>query len=854
MFYTHAKVWGNQILHRYVNAKGERKCEKVAFKPKLYVPSKKPTDWKTIHNQSVSVVDFDSINDAKEFVETYSEVGNFEIYGNTGWLYQFLGEQYKGTVKYDTSKVRISYIDIEVYSGNGFPEPEQANEEVTAITVSYGDHLHTYGTGDFTPTMEGHFYHKCKNEYDLLRMFLTRWALEQPDVVSGWNIETFDIPYLVNRISKIVGEEQVKQLSPWGQIKGKRKRVKIGSNYVENESYELAGVSIIDYLTAYKKFTYEPRESYSLHFIAQTELGDTKIEYDDELGLHGLMETDYQKFIEYNAKDTLLVMMLDRKLKLMDLVMFLAYQAKTNFEDAFSQVRMWDALIYNTLLADRVVVPFKRDSSKDGRYEGAYVKAPQIGLHRNVVSFDLNSLYPSLYIQYNVGPETLVPFHKLPAEVRDYFSGKSITVDTLLERKYDLSILQKHNLTVTPNGEFFRTDTESFMARIVASMAQARKDAKKEMLRLEQVLEGTTHPEERRVLESQISALNIRQLGIKVTMNSMYGASGNEYFRFYDLRLAQAITLGGQLSIRWIDRELNEWMNTVAVPKGDREPTDYVIYCDTDSVYLGLDKLLQRISQGRAWKDERVPIDLMDKICNEQIQPVIDNGYRALRDYVNARKQQMIMKREALADSAIWTGKKRYVMHVWDSEGVRYAEPKVKVKGIEIVRSSTPYICRDALKKSVKIMLTQDVHGIRSFVSEFRTKFFAATPDQVAFPRSVNGMEDYQTGPGTYAKGTPIGPKAAIIYNKMLRNCGLQNKYKSIGDGDKVKFVYLKEPNPTHESVIAFRGSLPKEFGLDRYVDYQVQFEKNFLDPLGNLLEAVGWELEERATLEDFFS
>lgn len=854
MFYTNARVWGNQIQYRYVNDRGERKNEKVQFKPKLFVPAKTTTPYKTIFDKPVSVVDFDSIKEAKQFVETYQDVGNFEIFGNTGWVYQFLGEAYPGIVQHDASKIRISYLDIEVNSSNGFPEPDVAKEEVTAITVSYQGILHTYGTKDYTVTMPDHVYHQCKNEYELLRAFLKRWSLEQPDAVSGWHIAGFDIPYLVNRITKIVGEEQVKALSPWGAIRERTSRTKIQSNYVETKTYELAGISILDYMMAYKKFVLAPRESYSLHFISQLELGDTKIEYDAELGLHGLYETDYQKFIEYNAKDVELVMRLDKKLNLMALIQFLAYNAKVNFEDTLSQVRMWDALIYNKLKAKGVVVPFKRDSHKDAKYEGAYVKDPQIGFHRDLISFDFGSLYPSLFMTYNVGPETLVPYHKLPDEVKEWLIGKTINVETLLERKYDMSVLVEHNLTLTPNGEFFRTDITSFMAEIVRDMAAARKEAKAEMLRLEQILENTTDEVECRRLESLISTLDIKQQGIKVTMNSMYGAAGNEYFRFYDLRIAQAITLSGQLALRWVEKDINNWMNTVAVPVPVEQHKDYVVYGDTDSNYLTIHELMKRISNGREFKDITTKINLMDKIAKEQIQPVITNSTTGLCVYLNAKTNQLIMKREAIADTGIWSGKKRYMLNVWDSEGVRYNEAKVKVKGIEIVRSSTPQIVRDELKKAVKVMLSGGVEELREHATLFRKKFMEQEPAVIAFPRSVNGVAEYQTGHGTYAKGTPIGPKAAIIYNKILKDKGLQTKYKSIGDGEKVKFVYLKEPNPLLESVIAFRGNLPKEFDLDKYVDYALQFEKTFLDPLESLLEVIGWELEEKATLDEFFS
>lgn len=850
MFYTNAKVWGNQILYRYVDSKGNKKMSKVPFKPTLYIPSNKGNSkFKSIEGEQLAPVNFDSISEAKQFIKQYEHVDNFRLFGNTGWNYQFLAEEYKDVVKYDAKHIRIAYLDIEVNSSNGFPEPDVAKEPVTAITFAYDGIVHTFGCKDYTPKKNSFYadhvtcvtYHKCENEYELLRQFLFKWKNLEFDIVTGWNVEGFDLPYLVNRITKIVGPEQVKQLSPWGIITKRTRTIKMNAGNVERTTFELYGISTLDYMDAYKKFTYDPRESYSLHFIADEELEDTKIEYDSELGLHGLYDEDYETFIDYNIKDVTLVQRIEQKKNILKLLMFLAYNSKTNYEDTFSQVRMWDALIYNHLLAQNTIIPFKEENTKDEKYPGAYVMFPQTGKHKYMATFDLASLYPSLFVQYNVGPETLCP-NTLPVDV-----------EMLLEKQYEglEKILRETNVALAANGCMFTKEKTSFMVDIVLKLFDHRKAAKKKMLECEQAIEHETDQAKALQLKSEMDAYNIMQLGIKTTMNSMYGAVGTEYFRFFDVRLATAITKSGQLALLWARKAVNKFINDVV----GTEDADYIIYGDTDSIHVSLDALVEKVAQGRKFKSKESAINLMDDICKKQLTPVIEAAYQYMFEYTNGKRQMMIMKREALIDGAIYVGKKRYAYNVWDSEGVRYTEPKMKVKGLEIVRSSTPNVVRKDLKESVRIMLaSDDATALRKYVEDCKEKFMQLPPDAIAFPRGVSDIEKYATNGGMYyGKGAPAHVKASIIYNRLLKEKGVDKKYRRIDSGEKIKWIYLKVPNPVQEESIAFRSKLPPEFELDKYVDKKVQFEKAFVSPINNILEVIGWTLEEVSTLEAFF-
>jgi DNA polymerase elongation subunit (family B) len=334
---------------------------------------------------------------------------------------------------------------------------------------------------------------------------------------------------------------------------------------------------------------------------------------------------------------------------------------------------------------------------------------------------------------------------------------------------------------------------------------------------------------------------------LKIALNSAYGALGNKYFRYYDIDLAEAITCSGQLSIRWIAKHMNEFLNKIV----GTEDYDYVVASDTDSIYLRLEKVVDKFCANKS-KEEK--INYLDKVSREIIQPFMKKKYDELAEMMNAYENKMVMEREVIADKGIWTAKKRYILQVHDSEGVRYAKPKLKIMGIETTRSSTPQVVRDKLKECISLILTTDEDQVIDYIEKFRDEFVSLEAVDVAFPRSVNGLQKYDDDKNIFAKGTPIAVKGALIYNHMLRKHKLTRKYEMIREGDKVKFLMLKVPNPTPEKVIAFPADLPKEFGLQKYIDYDTQFEKAFIDPIKTILESVGWSHERKTTLEDLFA
>jgi DNA polymerase elongation subunit (family B) len=840
-YYTNVAAVGNNICYRGVKD-GRRIKLKIAYEPTLFLRSNKTTKFKSLEGVYLEPMKFESMREARDFVKRYDEVQGFEVYGNSSYQYAFIADEQKGMVEWTMEELSIAIIDIEVGSENGFPDPYQANEAITAIAVrQLNGGTTVYGCGDYKNDDETVTYHKCRDEYDLCKKFLSDWNTNPPDVISGWNIKFFDIPYLVNRFTKLFGEDETRKLSPWGLINSRKAVV----NNRELTAYEFVGISTLDYIELYRWYAPggKSQESYRLDNIAQVELGEGKISYDEFENLHQLYRLNYQKFIEYNIKDVDLILKLENKLKLIELGLTLAYDTKTNYEDIFAQTRMWDALIYNYLLDKNIVVPPKVTKSKSEAFEGAYVKDPQTGMHPWVASFDLNSLYPHLMMQYNISPETLVQPTDYTDEMRNIIMN-TVSVDKLLTKEVNLDKLE--GATITPNGQFFRTDKQGFLPKMLEEMYIDRSKFKKMMIQAKKDYEVETDSFKRKELKNKIARYDNLQLAKKVSLNSAYGALGSQYFRFYDLRMALGVTTAGQLSIRWIEHKINQYMNGLL-----KTNDDYVIASDTDSIYLKLGPLVDKMYKDTT--DVNKVIAFMDKVCEDKIQPFIDKSYQELATYVHAYDQKMQMKREGLSNKGIWTAKKRYILNVYNNEGVQYKEPQMKVMGLEMVKSSTPSAIREKMRLSIKLMINGTEDDIHTFINEFRKAFKAMPPEEVSFPRGMNGLKEYSDAATLYKKGTPIHVKGAILYNAKLKALKLDKKYPLIQEGEKIKFSYLKQPNPMKDMVISYPNRLPPEFGLQEYIDYDLQFEKAFLEPIKVILDQIGWSTEKRNSLESFF-
>jgi DNA polymerase elongation subunit (family B) len=834
-FYTSINRYGNNLLFRgYTD--GRRIRKKIAFKPTLYVKGRGNSKFTALDGTNVDAVEMASMREAKEFMERYDGVENFNIYGNTNYIAQFIAQEFPGEIKFERNKIRIHNIDIEVASNEGFPEPDEAKHPVTAICIkdSVLDTFFVWALGDYDveksimKTSQVR-YTKCVDEAHMLKLFVAFWhdEITCPDAVTGWNIRTFDIPYLVNRINRILGQDEVKKLSPWGQVEERMVTMKKGMVQI----YDIVGISQLDYMDLFQKFGYSfgPQESYRLDHIAWVVLGERKLAYDGTL--HTLYQTDHQKFIDYNIKDVDLVDQMEDKIAMITLTVTMAYKAGVNYSDTMGTVSIWDSLIHRDLLAQNIIVPPNKDSYKTD-YEGGYVKEPQCGIHDWVASFDVNSLYPNIIVQWNMSPETILKGKVEP----------SMTIEKCLA-----GYKNENNMSMAATGQYFSNEKQGFMPRIIEEMYTERTFIKKKMIESKKELEACDKSNKAEVyrIERDIGHFENQQLSIKILLNSLYGALGNKYFRYFTMEIAEGITITGQMIIKWAEKHVNSYLNSVL-----KTNKDYVLAIDTDSVYITLSDLVNTVMPDSI-SDKKV--DFVDKVCQKIETDVLDVAFKDLANNLNVHNHRISMKRESIADRGIWTAKKRYILNVWDNEGVRYAKPKLKIMGIEAIKSSTPAPCREAMEELFKILIKGTEQETQQFIHNFRNTFDSLPVEQKAFPRGVSSLKKYVDKKTVYGKGTPINSRAALMYNHLLKQHGLENKYEVIKEGEKIKYVYLNPRNPTREDVIGFSQILPPEFGLHKFIDNDIQFQKAFLDPAEIILNAIGWKSEDEASLEDFF-
>ena len=833
-FYTCVNRYGNNILFRGYNDDGKPIMKKFPFKPTMYVPSTKgPGEWKGFDGASVEPIQLDSMSEATEFNKRYEGVDNFKIYGNNNYVAQFIADKYPGIVPYDLKRINVGNIDIEVASDDGFPEPGEAKHPIISIAYksSTSKVYHVWGLGewrleDCELDLDGYMvqYRLCTDESDLMLKFLTFWHANCPDIITGWNIRLFDIPYMINRTTRILGDKIVKQFSPFGITKYRQ----IGIKGKDMDAYEIYGVQQVDYFDLFQKFgfTYGNQASYALDNIAAVVLGTKKLSYSEYGSLHGLYKANHQKFIDYNIRDVQVVDQIDIQTGLMDLALIVAYKGGVNYNDAFGTTGIWDSIIYRYLSERKIAVPPSVRKHKES-YPGGYVKEPKVGMTEWVTSFDLNSLYPNLIVQYNMSPETLVSGgDDFTASGVEHYLNNPIRED-----------VRERDLSVAVNGSMYRKDVRGVLPTIIIGLYDERRGIKNEMLSLKSEYEKKKSPEMLR----EINRLENTQQAVKILLNSLYGALGNQYFRYFDMRIAEGITLSGQLSIKWAEKAMNKALNTIL--KSDDE--DYVIAMDTDSLYVNMGPLVDAVKPTD-------PVKFIDQACEQKLVPLLQKSYNDMFTQMNAYENRMVMAREAIADKGIWMAKKRYILNVHNNEGVQYAEPKLKVMGIEAVKSSTPQVVRDKFKKAYSIMLNSTEVELQSFVADFKEEFKSLPAEDVSFPRGVSDINKWNDKHTIYKKGTPIHVRGALLFNKLMKEKKLS--MEEIKNGSKVKFCYMKMPNPLMENIISFPQFLPKEFDLDSHIDYDMQFNKTFKDPLKMVSDAINWELEYINTLEGFFS
>lgn len=843
-FYTNCWFKSGRMYLRGYDHSGEAIIEKhkeIPFEPTAYYPVRsleESNGWQTIHGQPVKPQKFKSFGEMRNKIEGIPGVCGFTT--SSKQKYAYINQVCPGEISYRSSLIRKMIFDIETETKGGYGEawkdPYQPINAITAWINDFGSV--TWGLRkSYEVEHNDHEYRRFDTEEEMLHDFCKFVHKEKPDIISGWNVERFDIPYVINRIKYLDQDDWVKLLSPWKlepemviqfEDDGTGNRIEVGRVYI------IPGMTTLDYMNLYKKFCMSPRESYSLNNIAYVELGETKLDYSEYENLQNLYEKNWKMFIDYNYRDVHLVERLDNKLKYFDLAITYAYLAKVNFYDIYGTVNYWDVKIYNNLFDKKVAVPPEPHNDKASEYPGGFVKDPQVGMHRWVSTFDLNSLYPNILVQCNMSPETIM---------NDMVPDSTNRVEEILRGDFDNWMIKSADVAMAANGWCFSKKKQGFIPEIVENLYELRKEFKNKMLAAEADLQKK---DDDKKLKELIGQYNATQYALKIALNSLYGAMANKSFRYFDVRIAGAITLTGQTVVRWTEQRTNKLLSSIL-----KVNKDYIIAIDTDSVFLCLEDLIDKFYPDQS--DPRKIIRIMDKIAEEKILPEMAVGFEELFSYLNGYKQRMVIKRESLADRGIWVAKKKYVMNVYNNEGVEYAEPKLKIKGLEIVRTSTPEMCRDNIKKAVEIMFNGGELATQLFIEEFKKKFINSAPQEVAFPRSVNGLDEWIDENGQMINRIPIHVRAAHVYNNCLKLLELDTKYELIKSGEKIKFTYLIMPNPIHSNVIGFSSMLPKELDLTDFIDYDKQFDKAFVSPLRTIMGAVGWFPERKTNVNSLF-
>ncbi len=721
-----------------------------------------------------------------------------------------------------------------------------------------------------------------RTEQEMLADFIRYWASREPDGWTGWNIDEFDAPYLSERILKILGEQWLNAMSPVGRS---YKTLRRPQGKVPYTSYVWMGCPALCYMQLYKKHRLKERKRYSLDYISEVELVEKKVSYEEFGSVSTMYLNDFNLFCRYGVKDTRLVSKLNKKFGYLNLTIMLAAYAKCNYEDTLKTVRPWSSMIFsfNYNPTDpsqpRKVPQIKKRIAKAEAYDGAFVHTPVVGRHKNMLSEDLNSLYPHIEQQYNMGPETIVDnsvrqqimfelieelegvkcdFNRNRARIAlvDAISNDREIIDELIAfGPFEFETLTRHNVAMTPNLQFFYRDFPSVYNLITRILYSDRKVFKKEMFVAEQLVvnmkeNNQQDTEEFHIQYELMTNGNTNQHGVKILMNSGYGAIGNKDFKeYFDPRIARGITSAGELVNKWVTKFLTEDLREIS---GDKE-YKFVVYGDTDSIYINLTPIVEKFGFTEELLGRKGAVEAIDKYEKEVIQPLIKNHCQLMANLVNAHEQRMVWEREVIClDGGIFQAKKKYALLVDNSEGVHYPHPKLKIVGLSANTSTTPEFCVPWLQKCYELAILGKETELQTKVAEYKQQYFSFKPEEISIASSVSNVSKWIGSDGAPMKGTPYQAKASILHNKLCSEFG--SNLPQITDGSKILIATLKKDNPYNSGYIAFQNFWPREFDekVLQYIDYAGNFDKAFEKPLQIFLDAVKMSTKRKVNLFGF--
>ena len=831
------------------------------YKPTLYVETTDETDKVSYMDKPVKAKEFENIWTAREWYKGIKDTP-IKAHGNSDFAQQFLIGIYEGNDVLGTIvNIRVCYVDIETDWNGGKTTPEEAKDRITAITIhdSLTDTFYVAGLcnydrkKDMTNVGCNIEYSQFDEEIDLIRWYINHYNTFAYDIIVGFNSRFFDIPYMINRAWKLVGEAETSLMSPFNTILTRQVTERKYNEDVTYNDYEIFGSTHLDYLEVYKKHAVTTLDSYKLDNIAEYELGQNKLSYEEEGSLFNLFRENPQKFIEYNIKDVKLLIDIEKKRKLISVIVFMSYLAKTNFENAMGTTKLWEDLIANFLFKSNTVPLYTQEFKSQGKHlVGGYVREPVLGLHKWGITIDGNSLYPHLMMEFMIDLPSHIPYAQLPSEVQKVVD--KLTMQDLLHKRADLSVLKKYNIGMAANMECYDNTKQRLLPNLMKEFYAKRKVFKKEMykyekmaLEIENDLERVEEYLEYKLLAEQNDTF---QHAIKILINSVYGAICNKYFKYFKFELGESITTSGQLVNMWVGKAVEDFM-IKEIFDGEKPKNQIITYGDTDSIFFSMEDVLIKFDM--LDKSDAEITSFIDDFAKNVINPIVEECTKDLQEYLNAYENKMVWERENIYKSLIMISKKRYAMQTLDKEGVSYVHnPKYKIMGLESQRSSTPKWSQAWLLDSYKICLNKSESDIQEFILQKENEFYTFDLNKIAIPTGVNGLDKYKDSLTIYGKGTPKHVKAALIHNHLIDINNLP--IERIATGTKIKYLELKKVNPINQEVIGFNTFLPKEFGLDNSVDRTKMFEKGFVDPLKNFLDVIGWETKATNKIADYFS
>jgi len=818
------------------STEGKRIRVESSYRPYIYLETNGEHEAMSIFNTKLKKRVFNTQYDRSKYLK---ESDTVRVFDNIGIYQQFLVDMFYQEYEkpeFMQHPLKVFYLDIEVYSKDeGFPAPEQANAPINVITIydSLSQTFNVWGMKAYTPKENNVIYHHCSSEKQLLRKFLEYVEKDHMDVLSGWNTKFFDIPYLINRIGKICDENDHLKLSPTRNIYN---RLEFNNFGKEKTVWVIDGVSSIDYLDAYRKFCLYPRENYKLDTIASIELGENKIDYGGG-NLSDLADENWETFVDYNIQDVNILVKMDENLRYMPLLRSLAVTGLTTMESALKSLGViTGAAAIRARQRDVRIPTFIRDVNKTTKNEGAFVKEPESGIHKHLVSFDANSLYPNTMVTLNISPET-----KLGCILDE--NEQEVVIKDVNEKIHKISrpsfkkLVEKEQIAISKANVLFTQKKKGLFPEIIDKYYKKRVDAVKKLNKIKKQLDEGGVEIDVKQLEQEAKRLDIEQKTLKIFLNSVYGAFGNKYFLLGDDDLARSITLTGQAIINKGSDILTEYVqNTI----GKNVERDVIRYIDTDSLFVSFDEIIQH-KEIKFSENNKVTKE-MYSIINDAEKHLNSEILKWGQTHLNSKDCRFLFKREKICDIGMLLRKKHYILHILDNEGIKCKE--FKYTGVDVVKSTMPKKVKPHVKKIAETLLTTlDNQKTNESVTDAHDAFLSLSLEEIAINKGIKNYDKYASQCNEFQtiKGMPNHVKSAYYYNILLERLELTDKYEKIQSGDKIKLFYVKTPNKYGISSIAFKYYYPDEFRNIFEADYEKMFDKIIFSPVQRFFESVNW-------------